>query len=320
LSDLADIAVSVAPRNDWLRRALWLALIVGCALLFVHEPASHQHRALRQIWNLGHLGLFGIVGFFVGERLLCSDRPGQPPWRGFALALAVGALAGAAIELLQLAIGRDCSLEDVVADAIGMGAGLLLGARAQLQSRRALFLAAVAGIVLALAMQLWPVLRSAVDAYNARRAFPVLADFERGVLPALQRERFGATEADLMVVDGGLRVSLRAGQYPGFSLDDFPHDWRGWRTLVFDLDNPGTTALPLSCRIHDAAHNQEYADRFNRRFELQPGRQQLRIDLAEVATAPRDRAMDMSAIRFPMCFVVDLPQPRELRLHAAWLE
>jgi VanZ family protein len=314
LSDLADIAVSKRQRSDWLRRALWLALIAGCALLFVHEPAASRHRLLLQSWNLGHLWLFGIIGFFVGERLA------QLSWRGFALALMAGALAGGAIELLQLAIGRDCSLDDVIADTIGMAAGLLLGARTSLRRHRALFGFATACVAVALAMQLWPVLRSAVDAYNAWREFPVLADFENGALPSLQRERFGGTSADLIPEEGALRVALRAGRYPGFSLDDFPRDWRGWHSLVVDLDNPSGTDLAVTCRIHDARHNQQYSDRFNRRLVLQPGRQQLRIDLAAVAVAPRGRAMDMSAIHFPMCFAIDLAQPRDLRIHAIRLE
>lgn len=314
MNDLADIVAPKRRRDDWLRRVLWLALIAGGALLFVHEPAAGRHRLLLQIWNLGHVWLFGVIGFFVGERLV------RLTWRGFALALVAGALAGGAIELLQLTIGRDCSLGDVIADTIGMAGGLLLSAQATLRRHRVLFGLATACVAVALAVQLWPVLRSAVDAYNAWREFPVLADFESGALPSLQRERFSGTGAELVSEEGALRVSLRAGQYPGFSLDDFPRDWRGWHRLVLDLDNPSGTELALTCRIHDARHNQQYSDRFNRRFMLWPGRQQLQIDMAAVAVAPRGRAMDMSAIHFPMCFAIDLAKPRDLRIHAIRLE
>src|SRR5690606_7196324 len=206
------------------------------------------------------------------------------------------AVIGWLIECMQLLIGRDYSLGDVAADTVGMGCGLLAGGRLRLRLQRRLFVA-VAVLLLALAvLEMQSTFRSAVDAYFAWRSFPVLADVELGPLPSLQRERFGGGEASLQVESTALRVDLRAGKYPGFALDDFPNDWRGWRYLVFDLENPDTTPLPLRCRIHDAAHNHEHVDRYNRRFTLIPGRQQLRIDLAEVAAAPRGRAMDIAGI------------------------
>jgi len=300
--------------KGWVRRLLWLSLGVGCVFLFVHEPGAGQHRLVRQLWDLGHLVLFGVIGYLVGEHLRSK------PWRDFLFALLVAAIIGWLIECMQLLIGRDYSLDDVVADIVGMGCGLLAGGRLRLCLQRRLFVT-VAALLLALAaLEMQSTFRSAVDAVNAWRSFPVLADFERGPLPSLQRERFGAGEASLQVESAALRVDLRAGKYPGFALNDFPNDWRGWRYLVFDLENPDTTPLPLRCRIHDATHNHEHFDRYNRRFILMPGRQQLRIDLAEVATAPRGRAMDMTALRLPLCFTPQLQQPRSLRLYAMWLE
>ncbi len=303
-----------APTSRWMRWALWLSLGIGCVFLFVQEPGPEQHRLVRQLWDLGHLALFGVIGFLVGEYLLSRS------WRDFLIALLSAAVVGWLIECMQLLIGRDYSLGDVAADTIGMGCGLLVGGRSQLWQRRRLFVAVSALFLVASVLQMKSTFRSALDAFFAWRTFPVLADFERGPLPSLQRDRFGAGEASLQLESSALRVDLRAGTYPGFVLDDFPNDWRGWRYLVFDLENPDITPLPLLCRIHDAAHNHEHVDRYNRHFTLMPGRQQLRIDLAEVATAPRGRAMDMAAIRSPLCFTPQLRQPRSLRLYAVWLE
>lgn len=155
------------------RGGLWFGVAVGCVLLFVQEPGPEQHRLLQQIWDLGHLFLFGIVGFFVGECL-----PAGRPWRLFWGALLSAAMVGWLIELMQLMIRRDYSLDDVAGDTLGMACGLLLGGRPALSVRRGLLHVMFATALLGVALKLTPVLRSAVDVFAAWREFPVLADFE----------------------------------------------------------------------------------------------------------------------------------------------
>jgi len=225
--------------------------------------------------------------------------------------------------LLQLAVGRDYSLVDVATDVIGMAAGLTIGAYDLLRGSRRLYVAVLLTLIAIMAVRVKPALYSAVDAVAAWQSFPVLADFEDGFMPGLQRDRFIAKTATFSVTTHALRIDLRPGKYPGFELDDFPNDWRGRHYLIIELDNPDHVLLTVACRINDAMHGRlgfELSDRFNRRFELAPGSNQLRIDLAEVERAPASRHMDMADIRSPMCFAIDLKQPRTLFLRSIRLE
>ena len=308
-------ANATAGRNWlWLRRLMVVGIAIGCALLFVHEPGPEQHRLMREFWDQGHLILFGIVGFFAGERLWMQ------PWRKFLLCLVLAAGVGWLIEVMQYFIGRDYSLGDVYADCVGMSLGLLIGGRARLRRYRWLFRAAAALVISLILLQLKTPVLSAVDAVNAWRTFPVLANFENGAMPQLQRDRFFGIDAALSVDRGALRVKLRPGLYPGFVLDDFPNDWRGYHVLVLDVENPDKRDLSLICRIHDAGHNWQHADRYNRRFDVAPGRHQIRIDLGDVEQAPQGRLMNMAEIRAPQCFSYQLAQPRELRIFRVDLE
>jgi hypothetical protein len=97
-------------------------------------------------------------------------------------------------------------------------------------------------------------------------------------------------------------------------------DWRGrdalvW-TIVSDLDRP----LLMAIRVHDAAHDQRFRDRFNRKFTVAPGVNRLRIPLDDIRNAPDRRKMDMRRIRAVILFVFDLKRPASLFLGPLRLE
>ena len=97
--------------------------------------------------------------------------------------------------------------------------------------------------------------------------------------------------------DDALEVEFVGGPWPGVSLHEPVPDWSGYRTLLIDVENPGAVKLEFTVRVHDRGHWQNYSDRFNRHFELAAGeRRTLRIDLGEVARAPKGRVMDMHQI------------------------
>jgi hypothetical protein len=87
--------------------------------------------------------------------------------------------------------------------------------------------------------------------------------------------------------------------------------------LNLRLYNPSAEPLWITCRIHGLAHetgNMAYSDRFNRRFPLQQGWNDLRIELAEVAYAPKTRRMDMAQIVNLGLFTVTVQKSRTLYL------
>lgn len=305
------------PRRVLVDRLVWFAVIVGSLLLFVHQPGPEQHRLWSLFWDCGHVFLFAGVGYLAGEHCLQ-----QKPWTRFIALLLLAALIGWLIELLQLISGRDYSLRDVAADAIGMALGLLVGGRARLHPRR-LWLALLWVMLAAgVAERFLPVARAAFDAVAAAHAFPELANFADGFAPSLQSDRFKSNHSSLKAVDGALRIELSRAPFTGFGLDDFPNDWFGWHGLSVAIANTGP-AQAITCRIHDAAHERRgyaHSDRFNRRFVLLSGENRLRIDLAEVERAPRDRLLDLRNVRDFSCYAVDLKTPQVWLLRSITLE
>ena len=100
-------------------------------------------------------------------------------------------------------------------------------------------------------------------------------------------------------------------------------DWRGYEALVLDIEIPGDAPLPLTIRVHDEAHlrgEQPHEDRFNRRLEFSPGRQEMPIALLDVETAPDGRLMDMSQIDGLVLFGSDREAGRRFIIHDIRLE
>jgi hypothetical protein len=173
-----------------------------------------------------------------------------------------------------------------------------------------------AALALALGCLL-PTLGALADEARARSQFPVLADF--GARAELTRFGWSARSPAVLErasrADGGhqvLHLFLSPGTYPGLTFEFFPRDWRGWGYFVLDCTNPGGAPFPLTIRINDLKHNQEYADRYNRTFTLVPGANEIRIPLADVEAAPRTRKLDLGNVALVVAFSYNLREPRDL--------
>jgi hypothetical protein len=109
-----------------------------------------------------------------------------------------------------------------------------------------------------------------------------------------------------------LKISLTRATYSGVALVHFPRDWRGNDALEFSVFNPGPAPLDLTCRVHDRTHilsGQHYSDRFNRRFRIAPGWNDIAIPLADIRLAPATRPLDLSCVDGLGVFSVRLPAP-----------
>ena len=112
----------------WGPPLLYAALVFG--LSSVERPQDLLPPGLLSLDKLIHLGEYGVLGALLARALAAGGRTGA---RGFAWALALGALYGASDELHQALVpGRDASVLDWAADA----AGSALGAAAFLSLRR----------------------------------------------------------------------------------------------------------------------------------------------------------------------------------------
>ena len=87
--------------------------------------------------------------------------------------------------------------------------------------------------------------------------------------------------------------------------------------MEMSLYNPDDTILPLTVSIRDHEHFRRggaYQDRFNGRYFIAPGWNDLRIPIAEIRAAPAERALDLAGLSELVIFTVDLEHPRLLYL------
>jgi hypothetical protein len=142
-------------------------------------------------------------------------------------------------------------------------------------------------------------------AYERREAiFPALAGFaDRRDLYFLKPQWSTIEIAALPPVyasnkgEMGLHVTLLGGDWPGVDFYEPAPDWLGFRTLSMDIVNPIDQPLHLTIRIHDTHHNNEFTDRFNRKFEVAPlTRSTIHMPVADIESAPQGRSMDLQHI------------------------
>jgi hypothetical protein len=261
--------------------------------------------------------------FFMGTWFILSILRHEFEFSGaklYAYAALIGVGAGFVSELMQKPLRRDASWEDVLTDAVGVVCALAI--HAALSRRVKLTTAARAAAVLialgCIAAYVAPIINM-VRAYVHRNSqFPVLASFDSRIELAWI-VRYGI-RCD--VIAGVLEVEFARQVFPGFSFYEPVRDWRRYRTLVIDAENPESVEiLHLGVRVHDSAHNREYVDRFNRIFDLAPGeRRSLRIPLEDVHLAPRNRLMNMKQISDVTLFRTKDGGSQRLRLHGMRLE
>jgi VanZ family protein len=300
------------------RRQLYLFVIfvLAAVLLFVPLPIPPTY-AGRTVENAGHTPLFVMVT--LGVLLALRNHPRFPGVRLYAVAGLIGAGAGFLSEVIQKPLARDASWEDMVADTIGVVCALavyaLFDRRTNLRPWQRLGALAVA--VSCIAIFISPIVRMTRAYVHRNGQFPVLADFHSRI------ELYWTLSIGVKreVVDNALEVELVADEFPGVAFHEPVPDWRRFKILVIDVENPDGKPLNLGVRVHDRRHNRTFNDRFNRRFELAPfERRTLRITLTDIRHGPRQRLMDMAHISDITLFRGGPEGSRRLRVYSLRLE
>jgi hypothetical protein len=207
------------------------------------------------------------------------------------------------IEVVQPLFNRTTSLEDAVTGMLGVA--LALGGIYLWKRQPPLFLRiAYAGLtVLLLVWVFRPAWNQARIVVWSSQHFPVLGDFEERVELRLWRaksdlegEPTSVSLSDKYVTSGQRSLEVRTGwgSWSGVHYTAPPSDWRAFRDLRLDVYNPGR-AFPLRLRLEDDAGESSEAD-FVRRFDMQPGWNELRVPIANNREADQPREIDLSAI------------------------
>jgi len=300
--------------------------LVGLLVWGLMTPLPFHGRLASALGDMTHAPVFALLalGCYLAVRRLGIAR-----WSAGLLVWLLVAAFGLATEVAQSFVGRGDSWMDLLNDALGGAAGVLIGMALEASSRARRTWGIVAGLAIISAAEIDAV-TAVWDCIVQRRDMPLLASFEGW----RELDRWWSGEAEMKRVEShatdgrhALKVDLFPGVYPGVVLVEPPRDWSGYKTLAFDVEvepdpSGDTRAAPLELivKIEDLAHNGEYHDRFHRLLKLHPGRHEIRIPLAQIAAAPRGRAMDMQQIKMLQLFSIGLPRQRTFYLDHIRLE
>jgi hypothetical protein len=302
------------------RRLIFLAaiLVAGAALLFMPLPAQLQYTlAGRTVENAGHTPLFFVVT--LGLLTVLRNDLRLAGRRLYLVGGLVGLAAGFLSEIVQMPLHRDADWFDAFADGVGVVCALAAFAlfdRSPGFSRPWRLAAAVLALA-CVTLWAWPLAKVGYHYAMRNSQFPAIAVFDS------TRDLFWITGFGVRrdVVAGALEVEFVDRPFPGVSVKEPYPDWRRYRTLALDVENPEAEPFPLGVRIHDRHHDNSYYDRFNRSFQIAPHeRRTLRIAIADIGAAPRGRRIDLGHVADISLFHENQPGAKRLRVYSLRLE
>lgn len=297
-----------------------LLLLVGVPFLFYGGPGSHGSRSFIALWDLGHVLFFFLTSLWLFKRLQCHFAR-LPVFATFRNVFLIVLILGAIVEGLQMCSGdRLADVNDILRNQLGC---LIAFAFCYPQKGYKKFVFRFV-ILVFVSISLIPLTRGVTDEWIARHQFPVLSDFE--TVCEIDRWRKGKGEGLLSVKKGlarhgeqSLRVQLTTDTYSGVSLEYFQGNWQGFKNLFLSVYNPDDKPLELICRIHDSAHVNRYNDRFNKKFILKKGWNDLVVSLNDVENSPKGRLLNLAEIQNLKLFVMEQKSERVIYVDSVYL-
>jgi hypothetical protein len=102
-----------------------------------------------------------------------------------------------------------------------------------------------------------------------------------------------------------LKLELYPSEYPGLAPMIRNNNWEGYKSLGFDIFNPGEKEIQIAVRLDDREEAPEYKDRYNHSFVLAPGVNRINIPLDALITSGTDRSLDLKKIYSLVVFMVN---------------
>jgi len=297
-------------------------LVVLLCLLFLPLPANNLW--WREFFNSGHTVLFAFLSLVIYRQIKSTTCFSNVAAR-YLLALFVGLLLGALIELLQGFVQRDVSLSDLYSDFFGLSAGLCLTAAYELKASRArkvsvVSMAAMSGGLLLIGLS--PLIQLSWFYMERQNAFPVVMDFEaNGVSRFVRFSKVDLLDRTSLSRDKAVYpVQFNRGEYPGVSVIESEPDWSAYHSLRVNIFSENKANVELILRIHDVKHNQQFSDRYNKKLLIRPGMNEISIPLSQVAIAPSGRVLDLANVAGVILFMREPDESIRLEVSNIYLE
>ncbi len=293
------------------------------SFLLFYDFGKSTSRIIQTLTSYGHVPLFGFIALGILQLMSNGDYR-NCGMKQYVRAGIITVLLGTMTEIIQIwTPSRTFRFGDILSDAVGGAAFLafLYSYRQGIGRRGKIALRALA--LSCLIVMAHSIITATLDTIQMYYDAPLLGSFEN----RLEMSRWHENESSIKRTglhathgEYALEVNLSPGVFPGVSLVHLIPDWRNYSMLSFDVFLTGTSPLPLTVRINDVKHNEDYEDRYNRTFVLAPNRNHITIDLEEIRTSPQGREMDMAHMRLICLFSHNLKEPRQIFLDHFLLE
>jgi len=259
-----------------------------------------------ELWNLGHIILFSLITFSIYK--FWPSLQGMKVLSQVFYLIIITLVLGIIIESIQFFTEKGTAdLIDIRRNFIGTFLGFVFAFTISKKNVSILLRGLAISIVIIEAI---PTFLTAADEFNAFNSFPILSDFES----ELELSRWSGEE-DFSINDSlkfngksSLKMIFGTADFSGVSLEYFPGEWDDYTFLKFNIYLPLNDSLEIICRIHDANHEktiQAYEDRFDKRFVLIKGWNEIVVSLKEVEASPKNRKMDLQNIKGVAIFTIN---------------
>ena len=272
-----------------LRTGLCLAF-----LLVIFSSVPNRGLVFPQLINSGHAFVFFCANLFLLRLLLGSV--GSFKQISFISILSI--TIGLVIELVQPYFGRDKSVLDFSYDVLGVTFSALFFAqkRASAIKIKVLLLSMFVGIssfIPLYKMELWWKVNQSTVLLNFERPWEdQIYSLDKDV--SLQKIK----ASKLFNVDGhaGKLIINSIDMYAGLNLNHAKSNWSEHSKLSWEMVSLYDHPISMTLRVHDSVHNQEFNDRYNETFTIDPGFNSFEVDLNKIKAAPASRDMKMAHI------------------------
>ncbi|MDH5408658.1 MAG: VanZ family protein [Gammaproteobacteria bacterium] len=282
----------------------------------IKDSFSEQH-FIEVSWNSGHVLYFFLFSYVLYKLIPSLNTLSMS--RQYLYIGVVCLVIGACIELVQLFTHRSASLNDLVYNlAGGMAAVTFLSpGLTGLKHRKNILI--YIPVFMLLAYGLWGPIGFVINSYLVNKNFPVINAFES----SLEKQRWhGQATFDISTEKSSegefsFKIEFARGHYSSAKLRQMYADWVGYRKLLFDIYNNEDKSVQLIVSVYDSSDTNtktNYANRFNRKLELQPGWNSINIELSEIKNGPKNRQLLMQDIAGMMFYAMRIKSPFTLYL------